>query len=344
MYFLASLDRGDIGNAAVAGMNKDLKITPQQYSNCVSLFYLGYIVFELPGTIFLRKISPPIQLGVAMMGWGTCTTLMSIAQSWGLIAAMRVLIGCFEAFIQTGPLYLTFMVPEVGHHGDGYSLLKRPAREKRLYFLLRDCSCWDDEWSHCVWDRNESQWCPSPQEKAIAVRRTKEAFNVPHAMIDIAQLKAVLKDPKMYFYVVTYSCLNVSLASFGAFLPVLLRSFGYSALKTQLYTIPIYVVVAASILAIGFLAGSLAFIMVVGQSMALAGTQVYSDPPHYYRGSGFALGAMISGLLATVLLMIFLTRKNAAKVAAKDSDEAILRRGLSLEEIWDDHPDFYYYL
>lgn len=53
--------------------------------------------------------------------------------------------------------------------------------------------------------------------------------------------------------VVMYSCMNVSLASFGAFLPVLLRSFGYSTLKTQLYTIPIYVVVAASILAIGFL-------------------------------------------------------------------------------------------
>jgi hypothetical protein len=84
--------------------------------------------------------------------------------------------------------------------------------------------------------------------------------------------------------------------------------------------------------------------MVVGQSMALAGTEVYSDPPHYYRGSGFALGAMVIGLLSTVLLMIFLARKNAAKVAAQDSDEAIARRGLGLEEIWDDHPDFYYYL
>jgi MFS family permease len=47
--------------------------------------------------------------------------------------------------------------------------------------------------------------------------------------------------------------MNISLASFGGFLPVLLKSFGYSALKTQLYTIPIYTVVAASILVIGFL-------------------------------------------------------------------------------------------
>lgn len=33
---------------------------------------------------------------------------MSIAQSWGVISCLRVLIGCAEAFLQAGPLYLTF--------------------------------------------------------------------------------------------------------------------------------------------------------------------------------------------------------------------------------------------
>lgn len=47
--------------------------------------------------------------------------------------------------------------------------------------------------------------------------------------------------------------MNVSLASFSGFLPVILKTFGYSALRTQLYTIPVYVVVAASILFFGFL-------------------------------------------------------------------------------------------
>jgi hypothetical protein len=44
------------------------------------------------------------------------------------------------------------------------------------------------------------RWGFSPQDKAIAVRRTREAFNVPHAKFNGTQLKAVLKDPKMYFY------------------------------------------------------------------------------------------------------------------------------------------------
>lgn len=84
--------------------------------------------------------------------------------------------------------------------------------------------------------------------------------------------------------------------------------------------------------------------MTFGQSMALAGSEVYSDAPYYYRGNGFALGAMVIGLINAVVLMAFLTRKNAAKRAAQNSDEAIARRQFSLEEIWDDHPDFFYYL
>lgn len=56
-------------------MAKDLHLTPGQLATCISIFYVGYIVFQLPGDIFLRKITPPIQLGLAMITWGLLTTL-----------------------------------------------------------------------------------------------------------------------------------------------------------------------------------------------------------------------------------------------------------------------------
>jgi sugar phosphate permease len=68
-------DRGDLANAAVAGMSEDLALTAGQLATCVSLFYVGYIVFQFPGDVLLRKITPPIQLGVAMITWGLLTTL-----------------------------------------------------------------------------------------------------------------------------------------------------------------------------------------------------------------------------------------------------------------------------
>lgn len=56
-------------------MTKELEMTSQQYSNCVAFFYIGYIVFQLPATIFIRKIQPQYQLGIAMIGWGMATAV-----------------------------------------------------------------------------------------------------------------------------------------------------------------------------------------------------------------------------------------------------------------------------
>ncbi len=68
-------DRGDVGNAAVAGMTDELHLTPHQLSTCNTIFYVGYIVFQFAGYICVRILRPPIQLGLALMFWGTFNTL-----------------------------------------------------------------------------------------------------------------------------------------------------------------------------------------------------------------------------------------------------------------------------
>jgi hypothetical protein len=45
------------------------------------------------------------------------------------------------------------------------------------------------------------RWGFSESEKQIAVRRTRENFNIPHTRIRPKQLLAVIKDPKAWFYV-----------------------------------------------------------------------------------------------------------------------------------------------
>jgi fucose permease len=56
-------------------MSEQLSITPQQLSNCVAFFFIGYIVFQLPGQLFIRQLQPQNQLGLAMIVWGTMTTM-----------------------------------------------------------------------------------------------------------------------------------------------------------------------------------------------------------------------------------------------------------------------------
>lgn len=84
--------------------------------------------------------------------------------------------------------------------------------------------------------------------------------------------------------------------------------------------------------------------MVFGQAFAVVGVEIFSDPPNYYRGKGFALGATAVAALASPLFQIYLKRKNAQKLANCDTEEAAVRRTLGIEEIGDDHPDFMYWL
>lgn len=71
--FLAQIGRSDIANAKIAGMDKDLSLTPARYANIITAFIVGYLLFQPAGTMMLRKITPPIQLGVAMIAWGVVT-------------------------------------------------------------------------------------------------------------------------------------------------------------------------------------------------------------------------------------------------------------------------------
>jgi hypothetical protein len=82
----------------------------------------------------------------------------------------------------------------------------------------------------------------------------------------------------------------------------------------------------------------------VGQSMEIASAKIYSDAPLYYRGNGFSLGGMVVGIIVTGALMVFLTTRNAMKLANQHLEEAITKRVLNIEEIQDDHPDFFYYI
>jgi hypothetical protein len=114
------------------------------------------------------------------------------------------------------------------------------------------------------------RWGFSAAEKEIGLRRYREAFNIEgDDKIRGAQILGSLKDPKTWFYgstpclfdpsflltlcqkAVIFATSNVSLSSFGNFLPVLIKSFGFSTVDTNLLTIPVWALTACFIIATG---------------------------------------------------------------------------------------------
>jgi len=60
LYILAFLDRVNIANARLFSLEKDLHLTGNQYNICLVIFFVPYVIFEIPANYLLKKFRPSI--------------------------------------------------------------------------------------------------------------------------------------------------------------------------------------------------------------------------------------------------------------------------------------------
>jgi MFS family permease len=110
-YFIAYLDRINIGFAAL-GMNHDLGLTSVDYGWAAGLFFLTYVVFEIPSNLMLERVGARLWIARIMISWGLVTACTAfVVGPWSLYGA-RMLLGLAEAgFFPGALLYLTYWCP-----------------------------------------------------------------------------------------------------------------------------------------------------------------------------------------------------------------------------------------
>ncbi|GLB38895.1 putative major facilitator superfamily protein [Lyophyllum shimeji] len=111
-YLLSFLDRTNLGNARVAGLQKDLKMTNKQYSIALTVTYVPYIVAELPSNLLLKTVGPNLMLPTMLTLWGVVTTLQGVVKTYHGLLACRFFLGLLEGGVFPGlVLYLSFFYP-----------------------------------------------------------------------------------------------------------------------------------------------------------------------------------------------------------------------------------------
>lgn len=70
LFLLAFLDRTNIGNAKIQGLEDGLNISGTEYNIALFIFFVPYILFEVPSNILLKKIAPSTWLSSIMFFWG----------------------------------------------------------------------------------------------------------------------------------------------------------------------------------------------------------------------------------------------------------------------------------
>jgi len=104
MYFFAFLDRVNVGYAALT-MNADIGLSAVAYGIGSGIFFIGYVLFEVPSNVMLERFGARIWLARIMITWGLLSGAMALVQGPWSFYLVRFLLGIAEAGFFPGVIY-----------------------------------------------------------------------------------------------------------------------------------------------------------------------------------------------------------------------------------------------
>ena len=106
MFNAKSRRRVNIANANVAGMSTEIGLKGTQYNTALVIFFVPYILFEVPSNVLLKKLRPHIWLTGCMFLFGFTTIMQGLVHNYAGLLATRFFLGLFESGMFPGCFYL----------------------------------------------------------------------------------------------------------------------------------------------------------------------------------------------------------------------------------------------
>ncbi|POS79205.1 major facilitator superfamily transporter [Diaporthe helianthi] len=264
-FLVAYLDRSNI---AIAGMNEDLHLTGNRLNVAVTVFYVTYIIFEIPASLILKRARPSRLIPFFILAWSATVIGSAFVKNYAGLLATRLLIGMFESgLFPCLTLYLS-------------TYYKREEQARRVSYLFVAAALsgafggllaygltglhgagglagW--RWLFLIEgvislavglafifllpDSFESAKWLTEHDKALMRIRADQSrvYQGDSEGFDKTEVMLAFRDPKVWLSAACQFCANTCSFGFGTFLPVIIRGFGYSSIKTQLLTVPVYI-------------------------------------------------------------------------------------------------------
>lgn len=112
MYLVNYMDRTALGLAGPNGLNDDLQMTATMFGLASGIFFLGYILLEVPSNMIMEKVGAKVWLSRICVSWGIVAALTAFMPNYWSLLVARFLLGVAEAgFAPAVFLYLTYWFP-----------------------------------------------------------------------------------------------------------------------------------------------------------------------------------------------------------------------------------------
>src|SRR3954447_26345159 len=111
-YFISYVDRVNVGFAALT-MNRDLGLSAAAFGIGGGLFFVAYVLFEVPSNVAMEKVGARLWIARIMITWGLVGAASAFVTGAISFSVARFLLGAAEAGFFPGViLYLTYWFPK----------------------------------------------------------------------------------------------------------------------------------------------------------------------------------------------------------------------------------------
>ncbi|KAI8942329.1 hypothetical protein NX059_000408 [Plenodomus lindquistii] len=272
LYLMCFIDRANIGNARLAGFERDLKLKGFDYNTVLSIFYISYILFEVPSTVLCKVMGPGWFLPATTLGFGIVSVATAFVRTRAQACGVRFLLGIFEAGLLPGIAYylsrwyrrseLAFrlglyvsMAPLSGAFGglaaSGILKLKSfgSLHQWEMIFAIEGIVTILIALIAFVTltDRPETARWLSEAEKELAINRVKSE-RIGQTMlldkIDATKLKRGITNPVTLCSAMVFMLNNITVLGISFFLPTIVQTIypTSTTIHQQLLTVPPYIV------------------------------------------------------------------------------------------------------
>ena len=285
-YFLQAIDKGTLSFASIMGIREDTNLTGQDYSWLTTCIYITILIVEYPQNWTIARVPIAKYLSFSIIAWGVVLACTAACHNFLGLVIVRTLLGLFESACQPAFIVLSSI---------WYRREEQAARVTYWYMmngaqqiiggLLAYCfslitsgplKSW--QWLFMVygiisvifgifvgWYMPDSPMrakCFSEEDKHLLVERVRDnQTGVQNRVFKIDQLVEALTDPQVWGYAAIALTTTLPTSGLGAFQGIIIKSFGFSTLQTQLLAMVLgfYIII--------ILLGSLWIVKKTGQNL-----------------------------------------------------------------------------
>ncbi|KAH8911972.1 MFS general substrate transporter [Coniochaeta sp. PMI_546] len=215
LYMCCAIDRANIGNAKIEGMATDLNLVGYRYNIILSIFFIVYLSVEVPSNVILKYFGPRYYMPFLVFSFGLVSLCTAFVQSYAGLAVTRARNIFFFEGLATILLAL----------GATYFMPQGPGNWKYL----------------------------TPRQQYIAAERIRREHDAnPKEKVSWHHVRQAIFNVHTQVCAWCFFCTNSCVQGMGAFIPTILKEFGWTSTKAQLMSVPPYLVACILTVALGY--------------------------------------------------------------------------------------------